>query len=152
MREVKKVLFLCIGNSVRSQMAEGLLNELGSGKWKARSGGVFPSYVHPLAVRVMEEIGIDISRQTSKSMDRFRNEVFDYIITLCDEAAQSCPTFSNKGRRLHWPLEDPAAAIGTIEERLAVFRRIRDEIKTKIEELLKYESSEIPDPIASFKF
>ncbi|HMK50854.1 MAG TPA: arsenate reductase ArsC [Thermodesulfobacteriota bacterium] len=152
MREVKKVLFLCIGNSVRSQMAEGLLNELGSGKWKAWSGGVFPSYVHPLAVRVMEEIGIDISRQTSKSMDRFRNEVFDYIITLCDEAAQSCPTFSNKGRRLHWPLEDPAAAIGTIEERLAVFRRIRDEIKTKIEELLKYESSEIPDPIASFKF
>jgi len=152
MREVKKVLFLCIGNSVRSQMAEGLLNELGSGKWKAWSGGVFPSYVHPLAVRVMEEMGIDISRQTSKSMDRFRNEVFDYIITLCDEAAQSCPTFSNKGRRLHWPLEDPAAAIGTIEERLAVFRRIRDEIKTKIEELLKYESSEIPDPIASFKF
>jgi arsenate reductase len=152
MSEVKKVLFLCIGNSVRSQMAEGLLNELGSGKWKAWSGGVFPSYVHPLAVRVMEEIGIDISRQTSKSMDRFRNEVFDYIITLCDEAAQSCPTFSNKGRRLHWPLEDPAAAIGTIEERLAVFRRIRDEIKTKIEELLKYESSEIPDPIASFKF
>ena len=152
MREVKKVLFLCIGNSVRSQMAEGLLNELGSGKWKAWSGGVFPSYVHPLAVRVMEEMGIDISRQTSKSMDRFRNEVFDYIITLCDEAAQSCPTFSNKGRRLHWPLEDPAAAIGTIEERLAIFRRIRDEIKTKIEELLISEPSDIPDAIASFKF
>ncbi len=133
-------------------MAEGLLNKLGSGKWKARSGGVFPSYVHPLAIRVMEEMQIDISRQTSKSMDQFLKETFDYIITLCDEAAQSCPIFSNKGKRLHWPLEDPAAAIGTIEERLAVFRRIRDEIKTKIENFLKSEPSETPDPIASFKF
>jgi arsenate reductase (thioredoxin) len=149
---MKKVLFLCTGNSVRSQMAEGLLNKLGSGKWKAWSGGVFPSYVHPLAIRVMEEMQIDISRQTSKSMDQFLKETFDYIITLCDEAAHSCPTFSNKGKRLHWPLEDPAAAIGTIEERLAVFRRIRDEIKTKIENFLESEPSETPDPIASFKF
>ena len=114
-----------------------MLNKLGSGKWKARSGGVFPSYVHPLAIRVMEEMGIDISRQTSKSMDQFLSEAFDYIVTLCDEAAQSCPAFPGQGKRLHWPLEDPAAAIGTIEERLAVFRRIRDEIKRKIEELLK---------------
>jgi arsenate reductase len=133
-------------------MAEGLLNKLGSGKWKARSGGVFSSYVHPLAIRVMEEMEIDISGQTSKSMNQFLNEAFDYIITLCDEAAQSCPTFPGQGKRFHWPLEDPAAAIGTIEERLTVFRRIRDEIKTKIEEFLKYEPSEIPDPIASFKF
>jgi len=152
MGEIKKVLFLCIGNSVRSQMAEGLLNELGSGRWKARSGGVFPSYVHPLAIRVMEEMQIDISRQMSKSMDQFRNEAFDYIITLCEEAAQCCPAFPGKGKRLHWPLEDPAAAIGTIEERLAVFRRIRDEIKTKIEKLLKSENSDIPDAIALFKF
>ena len=85
-------------------------------------------------------------------MDPFINEKFDYIITLCDHAAQFCPTFSGQGKRLHWPLEDPAAAIGTIEERLVVFRRIRDEIKRKIEELLKSEPSEIPDPIASFKF
>ena len=85
-------------------------------------------------------------------MDQFLNEKFDYIITLCDDAAQSCPTFSGQGKRLHWPFEDPAAAIGTIEERLAVFRRIRDEIKTKIEEFLKSEPSETPDPIASFKF
>jgi arsenate reductase len=133
-------------------MAEGLLNQLGSGKWKAQSGGVFPSYVHPLAIRVMEEIQIDISRQTSKSMDQFRKETFDYIITLCDEAAQSCPAFPGRGKRLHWPLEDPAGAIGTIEERLAVFRRIRDEIKTKIEKLLKSEPADIPDAIALFKF
>ncbi len=137
MTEVKKVLFLCTGNSVRSQMAEALLNKLGSGKWKAQSGGVFPSYVHPLAIRVMDEIKIDISRQTSKSMNEFLKEAFDYIITLCDEAAMSCPTFPGQGKRFHWPFEDPAAAIGPIEERLVVFRRIRDEIKRKIEEFLE---------------
>lgn len=152
MTEVKKVLFLCTGNSVRSQMAEGWLNKLGARKWKAQSGGVFPSYVHPLAIRVMEEIGIDISQRASKSMNQFLNETFDYIITLCDEAANSCPAFPGQGKRLHWPFEDPAAAIGPIEERLVVFRRIREEIKRKIEELLKCEPSEIPDPIASFKF
>ncbi len=149
---VQKVFFLCTGNSVRSQMAEGLLNALGSGQWQAQSGGILQSYVHPLAIRVMEEIGIDISQQTSKSMDPFINKKFDYVITLCDHAAQFCPTFSGQNKRLHWPLEDPAAAIGTIEERLVVFRRIRDEIKRKIEELLKSEPSEIPDPIALFKF
>ena len=152
MAEMKKVLFICTANSARSQLAEGLLKALGSGRWEARSGGIFSSYVHPLAIRVMEEIGIDISQQTSKSMDPFINKKFDYVITLCDHAAQFCPTFSGQNKRLHWPLEDPAAAIGTIEERLVVFRRIRDEIKRKIEELLKSEPSEIPDPIALFKF
>jgi len=136
---VKKVLFLCTGNSVRSQMAEGLLNHMSHGEWKVQTAGIFPSYVHPLAIRVMEEIGIDISQQTSKSMNQFLNEAFDYIITLCDEAAQSCPTFPGQGKRLHWSFQDPAAAIGTIEERLAVFRRVRDEIKRKIEEFLKSE-------------
>ena len=148
----KKVLFLCTGNSVRSQMAEGLLNALGSKQWKAKSGGVISSFVHPLAIQVMGEIGIDISKKTSKSMDQFIKQKFDYVITLCDHAAQFCPTFGGQGKRLHWPFEDPAGAIGTTEERLAVFRRIRDGIKTKIEEFLKSESSEIPDAIASFKF
>ena len=134
---VKKVIFLCTGNSARSQMAEGLMNHLSHEEWKVQSAGIFPSYVHPLAIRVMEEIGIDISQQTSKSMNQFLNEVFDYIITLCDEAAQSCPTFPGQGKRLHWSFQDPAAAIGTIEERLAVFRRVRDEIRTKIEDFLK---------------
>jgi len=152
MTEVKRVLFLCTGNSVRSQMAEGLLNHMSHGEWKVQSAGIFPSYVHPLAIRAMEDTGIDISQQTSKSMDQFINEKFDYVITLCDYAAQVCPNFPGQGKRLHWPFEDPAAAIGTLEERLAVFRRVRDEIKTKMEEFIKSESSEIPDPIASFKF
>jgi arsenate reductase len=133
-------------------MAEGLLKALGSGQWDVNSAGVIQSFVHPLAIRVMEEIGIDISKQTSKSMDRFVNEKFDYVITLCDHAAQFCPVFGGLGKRLHWPFEDPAGATGTTEERLVVFRRIRDGIKTKIEEFLKSESSEIPDAIASFKF
>ena len=149
---VKKVLFLCTGNSARSQMAEGLLNHMSHGEWKVQSAGIFPSYVHPLAIRAMEDTGIDISQQTSKSMDQFINEKFDYVITLCDYAAQVCPNFPGQGKRLHWPFEDPAAAIGTLEERLAVFRRVRDEIKTKMEEFIKSETSEIPDPIASFKF
>jgi arsenate reductase len=133
-------------------MAEGLLNALGSGHWKVKSGGVIASYVHPLAIQVMEEIGIDISRNTSKSMDQFIKERFDYVITLCDEAAQVCPSFGGHGKRLHWPFEDPVEFIGTTEERLAVFRRIRDAIKKKIEEFLKPGSSEPIDPIASFQF
>jgi arsenate reductase len=132
MTEVKRVLFICTGNSARSQIAEGLLNALGSGQWEVQSAGVFPSYVHPLAIRAMEEIGIDIYQ--------YINEKFDYVITLCDDAAKFCPNFGGHGKRLHWPFEDPAAAIGTIEERLAVFRRVRDEIKAKIEEFLKSES------------
>ncbi len=118
-------------------MAEGFLKALGSGQWKVQSAGIFSSYVHPLAIRVMEEIGIDISQQTSKSMDQFVNEKFDYVVTLCDDAAKFCLTLSGQGKRLHWPFEDPASAIGTIEEKLAVFRRIRDGIKRKIEDLLK---------------
>jgi arsenate reductase len=133
-------------------MAEGLLRALGSGHWEVQSAGIIRSYVHSLAIQVMEEIGIDISQQTSKSMDQFVNEKFDYVITLCDDAAKSCPAFGGQGKRLHWPFEDPAGAIGTLAKRLAVFRRVRDEIKRKIEEFLKSESSEIPDAIASFKF
>jgi arsenate reductase len=148
----KKVLFVCTGNSIRSQMAEGLLKALGSGQWKVQSAGVIQSYVHPLAIRAMEEIGIDISQQTSKSMDQFVNDNFDYVITLCDHAAKFCPTFGGQGKQFHWPFEDPAGATGTMEERLVAFRRIRDGIKRRIEEFLKSESFEIPDAIASFKF
>jgi arsenate reductase len=140
---MKKVLFLCTGNSARSQMAEGLMNALGEGGWEVRSAGIFPSYVHPLAVRAMEEIGIDISGQTSKSTDQFLDQEFDYIITLCDHAAMACPNFPGQGNRIHWSLEDPAGAIGTIEERLAFFRKVRDEIKNRIEEFLKSEAAAI---------
>lgn len=140
MPENKKILFLCTGNSARSQMAEGLMRSIGEADWKVRSAGIFPSYVHPLAIRAMEEIGIDISRQTSKSTDEFLNEEFDYIITLCDHAAAACPVFPGQGERVAWSFEDPAAAIGTIEERLLVFRKVRDEIKVRIEEFLRSES------------
>lgn len=137
MKSKKKVLFLCTANSARSQMAEGLLNQLGEGQWEAESGGVFSSFVHPLAIRAMDEIGIDISKQYSKSLDHFLGQKFDYLITLCDYAAQSCPVFPGHGKRLHWSLQDPAGAPGTMEERLKVFRKVRDEIKARIEEFLE---------------
>jgi len=141
MAENKKILFLCTGNSARSQMAEGLMRSLGEWNWKVRSAGIFPSYVHPLAIRAMDEIGIDISGQMSKSMDQFLNEEFDYVITLCDHAAMACPVFPGRGKRIDWSFEDPASAIGTIEERFVVFRRVRDEIKAKIEEFLKSQAA-----------
>jgi arsenate reductase len=142
MSEGKSVLFLCSGNSCRSQMAEGFMRHLSHGGWRIESAGIFPSYVHPLAIRVMEEIGIDISEQTSKSMDSFLNETFDYVITLCDHAARFCPSFPGQGKRLGWSFDDPAAIVGTIEERLVVFRRVRDEIRAKIEDFL---NSEVPE-------
>ncbi len=141
MPEGKKILFLCTGNSARSQMAEGWMKALGPKDWVVQSAGIFPSYVHPLAIRVMGEAGVDISGQVSKATDPFLTETFDYIITLCDHAATTCPNFSGSGKRIAWSFEDPAAVIGTMEERLAVFRRVRDEIKAKIEEFLTSESS-----------
>lgn len=133
----KKILFLCTGNSARSQMAEGLMNFLGKGEWIVYSAGIIASYVHPLAIRAMKEIGIDISHHTSKSLDLFLNEEFDVIVTLCDHAAKSCPVFPGSAQRLHWPFEDPAGAKGTEEERLDVFRRVRDQIRQKIEKFLE---------------
>lgn len=141
MPEGKKILFLCTGNSARSQMAEGWMKFLGPKDWRIQSAGIFPSYVHPLAIRAMEEVGVDISGQVSKSTDQFLDQRFDYLITLCDHAAATCPNFSGTGKRIAWSFEDPAAAIGTLEERLAVFRKVRDEIKAKIEEFLKTEGS-----------
>jgi len=146
MVENKKVLFICTGNSIRSQMAEGLMGTLGAGRWHAQSGGIIPSFVHPLAIQAMNEIGIDISHQTSKSLYQFLNERFDYIITLCDYAAAACPSFPGQGKRLHWSTEDPIGVVGTAEERLVFFRRVRDKIKTRIEKFLKSESSKSSFP------
>ena len=126
----KKVLFLCTGNSARSQIAEGLMKSMGGEQWEVKSAGILPSYVHPLAIQVMDEVGIDISKQTSKSQDQFLQEEFDYIIT-------PWPSFPGQGNRLHWSIEDPALAIGTMDGRVAVFRRARDEIRTRIERFLK---------------
>jgi arsenate reductase len=131
-----KVLFLCTGNSARSQMAEGLLRARAGDRFEVSSAGLEPAPVRPMAVAVMAEVGIDISGQRSKGVSEYLGHVhFGYIITVCDRAEADCPTFPGVSRRLHWPLDDPAAADGTGEERLAVFRRVRDELTALIEEL-----------------
>ena len=129
----KQVLFLCTGNSARSQMAEGLVNHYLGDRWQAHSAGTMPAgAVHPLAVQVMSELAIDISRQRSKSVDVYRGEVFDLVVTVCDDAAENCPTWLGDGRKVHIGFEDPARAAGTDEERLAVFRRVRDEMRQQL--------------------
>jgi arsenate reductase len=124
-----RVLFLCTHNSARSQMAEGLLRSLGGGGFDVASAGTEARGVNPLAVHVMAEIGIDISGQNSKTLDRFLGQPWDYVITVCDSANEACPIFPQAIRRLHWSFDDPSAATGTEAERLRVFRRVRDEIK-----------------------
>ncbi|MCM8789554.1 MAG: arsenate reductase ArsC [Candidatus Omnitrophica bacterium] len=132
----KKVLFLCTGNSARSQMAEGFLRNMGEDKFEVFSAGLKPTDVNPLAIKVMAEIGVDISQHRSKSAMEFIGQKFDYVITVCDNAKQTCPVFPGKYKEIHWGLEDPAAAQGNEEERLAVFRRVRDEIKENISTFL----------------
>ena len=132
----KKVLFLCTHNSCRSQMAEGLLKNLAGDKFKAYSAGVNPTSVHPLAKKVMKEIGIDISGQQSKSVDEFLDKGFDYVITVCDNAKQTCPFFPGNHELLHWSFEDPAIALGSEEERLLMFRKIRDQLRDHIQKLV----------------
>ena len=134
---MKQVLFLCTGNSCRSQMAEGLVNHYLVDEWRAYSAGTVPSgYVHRLAVQAMSELGIDISRQRSKSADAFRGQEFDTVVTVCDDAAENCPSWLGSGRKVHIGFEDPAKATGSEEERLAVFRRVRDEIRQELFNLL----------------
>lgn len=132
----KKVLFLCTGNSARSQMAEGMLRHLAGDRFEVYSAGLAPTEVNPLAIRVMAEIGIDISRQKSKSVNQFLTQEFDYVITVCAQAKQTCPVFPGRHEAIHWSLEDPAQAEGTKDERLTVFRTVRNQIKEKIIEFL----------------
>jgi arsenate reductase (thioredoxin) len=113
-------------------MAEGLLRYFGNGKFEVYSAGTNPSFVHPLAIEAMNEIGIDISWHRSKSVMEFIGQSFDYVITVCDKAKESCPTFPGDVKRIHWSFEDPAEAIGTKEERMRVFRKVRDQIKEHI--------------------
>lgn len=134
---MKRVLILCTGNSCRSQMAEGLWRELGAGEWEAVSAGSKPAgYVHPLAVQAMAEIGIDLSHGESKSVEPFADQRFDVVVTVCDNARDACPLFPGAGQTLHWPFDDPAHAVGTDEERMAEFRRVRDEIRSAIQAYL----------------
>ena len=133
----KRVLILCTGNSCRSQMAEALWQWLGRGSWEAASAGARPAgYVHPLAVKSMAEIDLDISANDSKHVDLFQDAAFDLVITVCDNAKESCPTLAGAQQTLHWPFEDPADAAGSEEAQLAVFRRVRDEIQDQIKEYL----------------
>ena len=128
-----RVLFLCTGNSARSQLAEALLRERCGARVRVASAGTDPRAVHPLTVEVLAEAGIDASDAVSKRLDRFLDEQWDWVITVCDRAAESCPTFPGAGRRQHWSLPDPAAAAGDPAERRAAFRRVRDAIAGHIE-------------------
>ena len=128
----KKVLILCTGNSCRSQMAEGLLREFNNDEYEVFSAGVNPTEVNPNAIEVMKEIGIDISGQKSKHVNEFINQTFDIIITVCDNAKESCPIFPGKAERLHWSFFDPAEALDSQDELLKAFKEVRDQIKAKI--------------------
>jgi arsenate reductase (thioredoxin) len=128
----KRVLLLCTGNSCRSQMAEALLRHLAGDDVAAASAGTEPKTLHPLAAHVMSELGIDISRQRSKGLDAVIGQPWDFVITVCDRAKESCPIFPGDAERIHWGFDDPAEAKGTEEERLRVFRRVRDEIQARL--------------------
>jgi thioredoxin type arsenate reductase len=129
----RRVLFLCTHNSARSQMAEGFLRAFGENRFEAASAGTEATRVHPLAVRVMDEVGIDLGGHSSKTFDQFLAQPWDFVITVCDDANERCPVFPARTTRLHWSFEDPSAASGSEDERLRVFRRIRDEIRGRLE-------------------
>ncbi len=133
----KRVLILCTGNSARSQMAEGLLREIGGDAFEVFSAGVEPSFVRPLAIEAMKEIGTDISGHRSKSVDEFLGQEFAYVITVCDNANERCPVFPGAVKRIHWSIEDPAAVEGDLPNQLAVFRRVRNELETRLREFVE---------------
>jgi len=132
-----RVLILCTGNSARSQMAEGLLRHDGGDAFIVESAGLEPSFVRPEAIKAMHEIGIDISGQHSKSLDKFIGQPFEYVITVCDNANQNCPIFPGAKHRLHWSVEDPAAVGGTEETRLEAFRAARDDLGARIRKFIE---------------
>jgi arsenate reductase (thioredoxin) len=123
-----RVLFLCTHNSARSQMAEGLLRHLAPQRFEVHSAGTEATEVRPLAIKTMSEMDIDISGQYSKTMDEYLGQQFDYVITVCDRANESCPIFPGDPERIHWSFRDPSAAEGSDEDQLKVYRQVRDEI------------------------
>jgi arsenate reductase len=135
-----RVLFLCTHNSCRSQMAEGLLRHLAGQNFEVFSAGADATELNPDAIEVMREIGIDISGQHSKDASQFLPQRFTYVVTVCDRAKERCPIFPGAIWTLHWPFDDPASAQGPREERLKVFRRVRDEIEARIREFVAKES------------
>src|SRR6267154_2052722 len=140
MAEKKRVLVLCTGNSARSQMAEGLLRHLAGDRFLVESAGVDPTSVRPEAVSAMAELGIDISSHHSKSVTEFVGSHFDYVITVCDQANEQCPIFPGT-KRLHWSFPDPVKVTGSEATILEAFRKVRDEIRARLELLLAEEAS-----------
>ena len=127
-----RVLFLCTHNSARSQMAEGLLRGLAGERFEPFSAGTEATYVRPEAIEAMKEVGVDISGQESETLDRYLKEPFDYVVTVCDDANESCPVFPGAKERLHWSLPDPSAVTGKGGERMEAFRTVRDRVRTLI--------------------
>ena len=128
----RRVLVLCTHNSARSQMAEGFLRAIAGDGVEVASAGTEATRVHPLAIRVMDEVGIDLRGHSSKTLDPFLVEPWDYVVTVCDSASERCPMFPGRAQRIHWSFDDPSAATGSDEERLATFRRVRDQIGTRL--------------------
>jgi arsenate reductase (thioredoxin) len=141
MDDKKRVLILCTGNSARSQMAEGLLRHDAGERFQVESAGTKPSSVRPEAIAVLRELGIDISSHRSKSVQEFAGQNFDYLITVCDSARESCPLFVGTVNRMHHSFEDPAALNGPEEDRLALFRRVRDQLRAYLAEFAQKESA-----------
>ena len=131
-----RVLFLCTHNSARSQMAEGLLRSLGGNRFEVHSAGTVATRLRPEAIAAMAELGIDISGQASKELAPFIGQSFDRVITVCDQAKESCPIFPGARSTAHWSIDDPAAVAGSDGERLAAFRRARDELRVRVAELV----------------
>lgn len=142
-----RVLFLCTGNSCRSQMAEGILRYLGKKDYLALSAGTKPSVVNPYAIQAMAEMGIDIMSQRSKSVEEYKGWTIDHVITVCDNARQVCPHFPSKTQVAHWHIEDPAEFQGEEEARMNIFRRARDELLDKICDCFNLDKGGLPKPV-----
>jgi arsenate reductase len=134
--ERHRVLFICTHNSARSQMAEGMLRHLAGDRYEAFSAGTVATGLRPEAISAMAEIGVDISAQSSKTLERYLGEPFELVVTVCDAAREACPTFPGAARVAHWDLDDPSTATGTDEDRMAVYRHVRDEIERRVRELV----------------
>lgn len=146
--EKQRVLFICTHNSARSQMAEAILNTFAPQTFEAYSAGIETTAIRPLAIRAMAEVGIDISGQQSKTLERFVREPWDWVITVCDTARESCPVFPGARRTTHWSVDDPSLATGTEEERLAVYRRVRDELSRRMRNFILAAERTTPEPRA----
>jgi arsenate reductase len=132
-----RILILCTHNSARSQMAEGFVRMLAGDRVEVESAGTESTRVHPLAIRAMQEVGVDVGGHSSKTLDRFLTQPWDYVFTVCDNANERCPLFPGRAERIHWSFDDPSKSGGSEDEQLTVFRRVRDEIRTTFAAWLK---------------